>query len=112
MPRKADPGEGVALTHAAEGNAIRVSGALTFASAGRAIDTFRPYCQRAAAAPLTLDLSAVTHMDSAGLALLLQWKRMAHAAGQAVQFSSLPEQARNLAAVFGVADLIDSSSTG
>ena len=110
MLRKADPSEGVALTDA-DGNAIRVSGALTFASARRAIEAFRPYCQQRTKKPLLLDLAAVTRMDSAGLALLLQWKRMAHAAGRPLRFSALPEQARNLAAVFGVADLIDSSST-
>jgi hypothetical protein len=36
---------------------------------------------------------------------------MAHAAGRPIRFLGLPEQTRNLAAVFGIADLLGSSNT-
>jgi phospholipid transport system transporter-binding protein len=111
MSRKADSARGIALTCEREGDVIGVSGELSFASAHRGIEAFRPHCLPTNGTALTLDLSAVTRTDSGGLALLLHWKRMAHAAGRPIRFLGLPEQTRNLAAVFGIADLLGSSNT-
>lgn len=99
------------LTADPNGTLIRVSGALTFASVVAGIDAFKPFCAHDQGTPLTMDFTETTHMDSAGLALLLQWKRMAHAVGRSIQFRSLPDQTRNLAAVFGLAKLLDPDST-
>lgn len=41
---------------------------------------------------LEIDLSAVTRSDSAGLALLLEWMRMAMAQKRELRFHNLPEQ--------------------
>lgn len=111
MPRKADPAVGIALAGEREGDLIRVTGELSFVSAQRGIDAFRPYCRPRIDQALALDLSSVTRTDSGGLALLLQWKRMAHEVGRPIRFLALPEQTRNLAAVFGIADLLDSGNT-
>lgn len=99
------------LTADPNGTLIRVSGALTFASVVAGIEAFKPFCTHGQASPMTLDFTQTTHMDSAGLALLLQWKRMAHAVGRSIQFHALPDQTRNLAAVFGLANLLDPDST-
>ena len=112
MSRKVEQEAPLALTAEPNGNLIRVSGALTFASVVAGIDAFKPFCAHGEqGTPLTLDFTHTTHMDSAGLALLLQWKRMAHAVGRSIKFHSLPSQARNLAAVFGLANLLDPGST-
>lgn len=111
MSRKAEQKAPLTLTAEPNGTLIRVSGALTFASVVAGIDTFKPFCTQGQGTPLTLDFTQTTHMDSAGLALLLQWKRMAHAVGRSIQFHSLPDQTRNLAAVFGLAKLLDPGST-
>lgn len=111
MSGKADPAATIALTGGRDGAVIRVAGELSFRSAARGIEAFRPYCRTQIGKALTVDLAAVTRADSGGLALLLHWKRMAHAAGRPIQFLGLPEQTRNLAAVFGIADLLDSGNT-
>lgn len=111
MSGKADPAATIALTAGRDGAVIRVAGELSFMSAARGIEAFRPYCRPPIGKALTVDLTAVTRADSGGLALLLHWKRMAHAAGHSIRFLGLPEQTRNLAAVFGIADLLGSSNT-
>ncbi|MDH3694154.1 MAG: STAS domain-containing protein [Gammaproteobacteria bacterium] len=49
-----------------------------------------------------LDLSGVTHTDSAGLALLVQWAHDAHRRDVKIGFSNIPGQ---LAAMIKVAEL-------
>jgi phospholipid transport system transporter-binding protein len=107
MSRKAELSVPLMLTADPNGTLIRVSGALTFASAVAGIEAFKPFCLPGQANPMTLDFTQTTHMDSAGLALLLQWKRMAHAVGRSIQFHSLPDKRRNLAAIFGLVNLLD-----
>ena len=51
---------------------------------------------------ITLDLQQVTHVDSAGMALMMEWLRRAKAAGRELQFVNLPEQARNLIRISGL----------
>jgi phospholipid transport system transporter-binding protein len=111
MSRKAEQSVPLILTADPNSALIRVSGALTFASVAAGVDAFKPFCTRGQGTALTMDFTEATHMDSAGLALLLHWKRMAHAVGRSIQFHSLPDQTRNLAAVFGLANLLDPDST-
>lgn len=85
---------------------ICVRGAMTFSSAAAGIQAFKPYCTAGTDRVLQMDLSQIARMDSAGLALLLQWKRMAHSAGRTIRFNGLPQQARNLATVFAIGSLI------
>ncbi len=112
MSRKAEQKAPLTLTAEPNGTIIRVSGALTFATVVPGIAAFKPFCVPDPGTPLILDFTQTIHMDSAGLALLLQWKRMAHAVGRSIQFHSLPDQSRNLTAVFGLAKLLDPDSTG
>jgi len=55
---------------------------------------------------LTIDFSAVTGVDSAAVALLLDWRRMAAARGKTLAFVNLPANLMALAELYGVADLI------
>lgn len=54
---------------------------------------------------LELDLGLVTESDSAGLALLLEWLRMARHASQQIHFSNMPAQISALARISEVDDL-------
>lgn len=45
---------------------------------------------------LTIDLSQVSQINSAGLALLLSWRVEAESAGKHIQFNGAPEQLKQL----------------
>jgi phospholipid transport system transporter-binding protein len=48
---------------------------------------------------VVLDLSGVSHANSAGLALLLEWQRVARQTGTGLSVRSLPAALANLAAM-------------
>ena len=82
---------------------VRVEGPLTFATvSARLRDSqalFRPR-QR-----LCFDLAAVTAVDSAALALLVEWLRLGRERGVKVEFASLPASLRSLAEVSELGDI-------
>lgn len=51
---------------------------------------------------IQFDLSAVQQSNSAGLALVLDWLKMAKKNQVSVTFSNFPEHLRELAAVYGI----------
>ena len=53
-----------------------------------------------------IDLAAVTHTDSAGLALLVEWLREASRRGARLQFLNMPEQMLSLASAANVEPLL------
>jgi phospholipid transport system transporter-binding protein len=59
------------------------------------------------AADGSVDLSGVRHVDSAGVALLLELARRARARGARLQLLAPPEQLRGLLVFFGLADIFD-----
>ena len=83
---------------------VRVSGPLTFdtvevvraaARAGLGRDGWRGEA-------LTFDLAGVGPADSAGLALLVGWKRAAHREGVRIHFRGTPPALRAIARLCGV----------
>jgi phospholipid transport system transporter-binding protein len=52
------------------------------------------------------DASALQHFDSSALAVLLECRREALALGKSFSVSRLPERLRELAALYGVAELL------
>jgi phospholipid transport system transporter-binding protein len=52
------------------------------------------------------DASALAQFDSSALAVLLECRREAHAAGKTFSVSRLPPRLRELAALYGVAELL------
>lgn len=56
-----------------------------------------------------LDFAAVTASDSSGLALLLEWLRLARRDGQQIHFEHLPEQLMALARISEVDTLLTES---
>jgi len=55
---------------------------------------------------LALDFSAVTEVDSAGLALLIEWMREARRQGAEIHFLNMPTQMQTNARVSGLEGLL------
>ena len=56
--------------------------------------------------PISVDLRAVSHTDSAGLALFVEWLRLAKAHGRALTFINVPEQVHSLVRVNGLEEAL------
>jgi phospholipid transport system transporter-binding protein len=54
----------------------------------------------------SVDFAAVGQVDSAAVALALDWLRAAHAAGRSLTFLHLPPAMLKLARLYGVADFL------
>jgi phospholipid transport system transporter-binding protein len=61
---------------------------------------------------VTVDLAGVTAVDSATLALLLEWQRQGRHRGRPVAFTGMPERLAALAQLSGVAGLLAGASPG
>jgi len=59
-----------------------------------------------------VDLAGVTHVDSAGLALLIEWSLAARAAGRLLSYSNVPPAVASLAGISDVAELISPPAGG
>jgi phospholipid transport system transporter-binding protein len=55
---------------------------------------------------ITIDLTGLTRVDSATLALLLEWRRLGARRGRNVDFTGLPPRLTALAQLSGVAELL------
>ena len=62
--------------------------------------------QRFQSPEIHVDLSGVTHADSAAVGMLLAWVRDATAGGRRIRFENLNENLRSLIALYGVGELI------
>lgn len=87
-----------------------LTGDLVFGNAARALEAGdlafggRP--------DVVVDLAGVGRVDSAGLALLLEWAAAARAAGGAVRYRNLPAAAAALAGISDVSELLEASASG
>lgn len=84
---------------------LRVEGDLTFATVTALLAASRPLFSAGSGA-LRVDLSGVGRADSAGLALLIEWLRLARGAGRELQFQAVPAQMQAIAAASGLTDLL------
>jgi phospholipid transport system transporter-binding protein len=55
---------------------------------------------------LDIDLAGVTRSDSAGLALLLEWMRMAKVVNRTLTFHHLPDQMKAIASASDLEDVL------
>ena len=60
----------------------------------------------AGSGPLTVDASALTTFDSSAIALLLQARRLAQAAGRGFAVRGAPAKLAELATLYGVVELL------
>lgn len=82
---------------------LALTGGVTMATAGTMLAEGRA---KAASGNLIVDLSGVTEADSAALALLFDWVRVARKAGTSISVRGMPEGLTSLASLYGVTELI------
>jgi phospholipid transport system transporter-binding protein len=86
------------------GGRFALSGALGFATAKAILAASKPLF--ADHAVLKVDFSAVTHSDSAGLALLLEWINWAKAYRREIRYFNVPPAILAIARISEVSDLL------
>lgn len=95
------------LEQQAEGR-YRVSGELSFATVTELLLQSRSLL--AGESSVEVDLSGVTHADSAGLSLLIEWLRQAKLQGKQLHYLALPAQLGALASISEVDGLLSHSA--
>jgi len=55
---------------------------------------------------IRVDLAGVTRVDSAGLALLVEWLRESKRKGLSISFEHVPEQLASIAEICGLEDIL------
>jgi phospholipid transport system transporter-binding protein len=83
---------------------LRLRGELGFDNAGAILQ--QSLGAFAGQARVEVDLSGLAQVDSAGLALLLEWLRLARAEGRTVSFAMPSERLRALARLSGVEEML------
>lgn len=107
MHPPAGPKRVFALHEAAQGR-YSVSGELTYATAPVALKrTLRLF---RAQTSVVFDLRKVARADSAGIALLIEWVRLARKSGASLRLENMPDQVENLVRVSGTGALLASCS--
>lgn len=95
------------MLHREGRGAYKLEGELTFATAAEVLQrTARLFRE---GGRLTFDLGNLERADSAGVALLIEWLRLARKNQVRLGLEHLPEQLENLARVSGVDALLASS---
>lgn len=79
------------VTASDEPGVLRVSGELSFTTVTALLEQSRPLMD-SAQGWLVMELADVNRVDSAGLALLIQWMRMAREKSVDILFRHVPEQ--------------------
>jgi phospholipid transport system transporter-binding protein len=86
---------------------LALEGALSFESLPAVLEKSREYTSRPDLPDrLTIDFSAITHVDSSAVALLLEWRREAARLGKSLLFENLPANLLALADLYGVTGLL------
>lgn len=81
-----------------QGDSLKLSGRLNFSSVASLL-TANGWLQ---GDQLIVDLSDVEHSNSAGLALLLEWMKIAQQKGLQIKYHNVPEQLLVIARAYGV----------
>ena len=88
-------------------NNWRLSGDLTFATVAGLVDL--PDFRSQHGDIIRVDLAGVTRAESAGLALLLEWQRVAEEQGLSIAYVNMPVQMQSMAAVCGLEEILQSA---
>jgi len=102
MSRTEQPG-GFELAQTAGGHACR--GALTFATATQALKQTAGLFKDGGTT-LCFDLAGIERADSAGMALLVEWLRLAQEADIRLRYARPPEHLQAMARVSGLAECL------
>jgi phospholipid transport system transporter-binding protein len=85
---------------------VTVSSALTFETARRVCESGVACFVSDGSATTVVDCTAVPNADSAGLAVLIEWRRWAHQQGRHLKFTNLPAQISAIAHLSEVSELL------
>ena len=89
---------------------LALTGALSFETIPAVLEQSAQYAARTDLPDrLTIDFAGITGVDSAAVALLLEWRRQAAQRAKRLEFVNLPPNLLALAELYGVADLIQQS---
>jgi phospholipid transport system transporter-binding protein len=89
------------------GEVLKLEGALSFETIPAVLAETAAFAARPdLPEKICIDFAAITGVDSAAVALLLDWRRMAVQRGKTLTYSNLPATLLALAELYGVADLI------
>jgi phospholipid transport system transporter-binding protein len=89
------------------GEVLALKGELTFDTIPQVLEESAAYVARTDLPDrLTIDFAGITGVDSAAVALLLDWRRVAVKRGKTLVFVNLPANLSALAELYGVAELI------
>jgi len=91
-----------------EGDAVYLEGALTLGTVSGLAGAVRDELHRGAR---MVDFRGVTEVDSAAVALALEWLRQAESEKTGLRFSNLPAAMQNLAKLYGVSELLQPASS-
>jgi phospholipid transport system transporter-binding protein len=95
------------VSDAPSGEVLALTGELTFETLPGVLAESAKFTARTDLPQrLTIDFSAITGVDSSGVALLLEWRREALARAKTLEFVNLPDNLMALAELYGVAELI------
>jgi phospholipid transport system transporter-binding protein len=86
----------------ARSGAYLVDGELSFATVPDLLERGRAVFAGGSSGPLELNLGGVTRVDSAGLALLIEWLKVARRARRSIVYVNVPEQMMAMARVSGL----------
>jgi phospholipid transport system transporter-binding protein len=92
------------------GGRFRVSGVLDAGTAGELLKQSKD--RFANERQLDIDLAGVSEGDSAGLALMIEWLRIANEAKQALSFHNVPGQISALARISDIEELLFANADG
>ena len=86
-----------------EGEALMVEGAVTFDTVPGLVEAAHEHLAQGVK---VVDFAGVADVDSAAVALALEWTRQARRANITLRFVNLPDSMHNLAKLYGVSELL------
>lgn len=84
---------------------FELKGPLTFATVPQLIEHGAAWRAARASDDITIDLGQISKADSAGLALMVEWRHLARQSQRRLRFVNIPEQLRQLIRVSGLENL-------
>ena len=99
------------MSTVAANEVLRIEGNLSYETIPAVLARTEEFAARAdLPQEVRIDFAAVTGVDSAAVALLLEWRRMALVRKKTLVFENLPANLLALAKLYGVAELIQPES--
>jgi phospholipid transport system transporter-binding protein len=91
-----------------DGDSLIVEGAVTLDTVPALIGAAEEHLRQGAR---VVDFRNVTAVDSAAVALAIEWLRKASESGTGLRLANLPAAMQNLAKLYGVSELLQSASS-